>query len=40
MDFTESENQKAIRATVRDFAQREILPPCIGVGGEGIKLDP
>jgi len=26
MDFTESENQKAIRATVRDFAQREILP--------------
>ncbi len=26
MNFTESENQKAIRATVRDFAQREILP--------------
>ena len=26
MNFTESENQKAIRATVRDFAQREISP--------------
>ena len=26
MNFTETENQKAIRATVRDFALREILP--------------